>query len=275
MDGVLQDFSTAALVTAVEANQLAYSLYLARSPRVELHEEPGLTWFSSGIPLSFMNGVLQTRLDADEADGRIEDIQDIFRSRGLPFNWLIGSATRPPDLVKRLEAHGLSCTHSQPGMAADLLALNEESRAPAGLTIRPVTDDKGLTEWVHTTFAGFGFPTSLERAFSDVLAGLGFDLPARNYVGLLDGRPVATSTLFLAAGTAGVYWVSTIPEARRRGIGTALTLAPLREARAMGYRVGILHASETGMGSYTQIGFRAICTMCRCIKMDRASPASR
>jgi predicted acetyltransferase len=58
---------------------------------------------------------------------------------------------------------------------------------------------------------------------------------------------------------AGIYHVSAIPEARRRGIGTAMVLETLRAVRAEGYRVGVLTAAAPGASVYRRIGFVDYC----------------
>jgi len=65
----------------------------------------------------------------------------------------------------------------------------------------------------------------------------------------------------MAAGVAGIYNVGTVPEARGKGIGAAITLAPLLEARSRGYKIAILHASELGYSVYRRLGFQDYCQM--------------
>ena len=89
--------------------------------------------------------------------------------------------------------------------------------------------------------------------------GLGTDLPWRYYVGRMGSAPVASAELFVAERVAAVHHVVTVPEARRRGIGSAMTLRLLHDARALGYRVGVLTASPSGIGSYRRFGFREYC----------------
>jgi ribosomal protein S18 acetylase RimI-like enzyme len=83
----------------------------------------------------------------------------------------------------------------------------------------------------------------------------------RHFLGRLDGEPVATCSLFLGAGVAGIYDVGTLPEHRKRGIGAAITRAAVAEAAAAGYRMAILHSSALGMNMYRGIGFEAVCAI--------------
>jgi len=126
---------------------------------------------------------------------------------------------RPKDLGERLLAHGFSRGGDDIGMAVNLSALREDLPVPDELIIERVRDEEGLAAWEDTLARGFG-------------------------EGLVEARWVAEIT---------------VEEIRRRGIGAALTLAPLRETREMGYRVDVLGSSEMGYPVYRRQGFREYC----------------
>ena len=146
-------------------------------------------------------------------------------------------------------------------MAVDLKALNESLHRPPGFEVELVNDAKSLQKWSEVLTAAFPLPEFVARPMFDFCFTLGFGKtsPMRNYYGRLNGEVIATSSLFLGAGVAGIYNVATLPKARRQGIGIAMTLEPLCEARALGYRVGILSSSQLGVGVYRKLGFKEYC----------------
>jgi GNAT superfamily N-acetyltransferase len=250
------------LVRAIETNAIEqFPLLSADLPQIEVHHEPDMLWVITDVPHPYLNCVLRAQLAPDNVDARISATLAHFRSRRLPMTWRVGPSTQPADLGTHLTKHGLTYKGDTVGMAVDLLALSEELPAPSGLTIERVGDLEALEKWVHPVAISFGHTEAVAKTLFDVYASLGFGqhLPFRLYVGLLEGEVVAASRLFLAAGVAGIHGLATLREARRQGIGTAMTLAPLLEARSMGYRIGVLRAAPMGLGLYRRLGFEEYC----------------
>ena len=259
MQNILGDFSVERLVKkAIEENWKNYHYCLGHSPGVELSISRYLTWFITKVPDPFMNLVVSTQLPSKGADELIESTLTYFRSLNIrKLSWLAEEGVPAIEIGKYLVAHGLTYEESfATEMAADLMALPDYLPSPNGLKIIPVEDRETLLKWIHVASIGFDYPEELEHAWYDFFVETVFDLPFRSYLALLNGQPVGTSQLFLSAGVAGIYNVTCVPEARCQGIGAAITLAPLIDARAMGYRIGILQASQLGYKVYRRLGFQ-------------------
>ena len=78
------------------------------------------------------------------------------------------------------------------------------------------------------------------------------------FVGRLDERPVATSIAIRSGDASGVYNVGTLPEARRRGLGSAVTWAAVGAGRAWGCDTIVLQSSVMGLSMYAEMGFRTV-----------------
>ena len=175
--------------------------------------------------------------------------------------WTTGPSTRSARVGEHLVAHGFVHEGDRPQMAVDLREINDEFGAPPGLVVERVRDPHTLARWCWVYNAGFGMPAFAESAWLDLYASIGLDphAPLRHFIGRLDGAPAATSSLLLAGGVAGIGAVTTLPGLRGQGIGTSMTVAALREARTVGYRIGVLGAAEMGAELYRRIGFREVC----------------
>jgi GNAT superfamily N-acetyltransferase len=257
METILSDFSTHALVRAIYANWADLYTFFGRSSCSELSAGPHLSWLLTGVPDYFLNVVFRTRLPSRRPGDLIDETLEHFRSRNVQkLSWWAESETPRAELDQQLLSRGLTFKEGGTGMAADLMELAEEVRPAPGLTIRPVEDKTALRQWVHIMRVGFETPEYAEGRLFDLFADVAFEPPIKGYLAVLNGQPVGTAQLFLSAGVAGIYNVTTLPEARGQGVGAAVTRAALLEARRRGCRISILQASHLGYPVYLRLGFK-------------------
>lgn len=202
--------------------------------------------FVSALPFSFLNGAIivepPTTADLRAAIGFLDDA-------GFPYMiWI-----REGVVAEAVAAEGFRPeSWSMPGMTVLPIA----APPPAdGVTVRPVEGSASLEEHIAMQVAS-GMAEPVARVM--YTASFALDPDVRIFTGVLDGRPVGGSTAIRSDDVSGVYAVGTMPEARRRGIGTAVTWAAVSAGKEWGCSLVVLQSSEMGFPLYQAMGFEVL-----------------
>lgn len=258
---VLIDAADSELASAVHENLYALFSSMQVIPGCEVIENDELGYHHAFPDNPMFKGVWKTRLSPDKIDAEIDKAIAWFERRNTPsFFWWTDSQSQPLDLVERLLRRGFDGNlEGDPGMALDLNTVNTETGPPNDLSIVRAIDQKTLDDWQMVFAPAFEADLSAGRAWVEAtLEAGGANAPWQLYVGYLEDKPVAISILFMGAGVAGIYGVGTLPELRRKGFGTAITLKSLQDARRQGYRFAVLFATRMGYPIYQRLGFREV-----------------
>jgi GNAT superfamily N-acetyltransferase len=230
--------------------------YIGHLYTAKFYKESDAAWFITGVP--GFNIVVNTQFTRDTPESKIDEMLKHIVASGLPMTWIMGPSMRHAGMAKYLQAHGWLKNGEIPSMALDLANLEIQKEKPEGLTIELVDNNETLKHYTQTAMIGFEFPEpviqdKVNAPFNPVFLE---DPAIHHYLGRINGQPVATTVLLRYRGIVGIYNVSTIPRMRHRGIGKAITLTALHEARNLGYHVAVLHASHQGFNIYRQLGFQ-------------------
>ncbi|MFN8420259.1 MAG: GNAT family N-acetyltransferase [Anaerolineae bacterium] len=269
---ILTDFSAAALAAALDSNAQAFFAALAATPdAIHDHTQRYHRWINPGILSPMFNGVIGVNLAASAVDDFIQETKEYFKSNRVPLSfWWVTPGSQPADLGSRFAAHGMIPYEvAAPGMAVDLNHLAVELPTPDGFQIATVNDEESLQVWARTFVETFEAPEFAGQAWVQASQRIGLDrLPWRLYIGWLADKPVGISLSFCGGGAASLWALGVKPTMRRSGIGAALTIRPMLDAARLGYRIGVLFATELGVPLYERLGYRTYCTVSRYLWRD-------
>ncbi len=150
-----------------------------------------------------------------------------------------------------LRPHGWSIFGYQPLMLRP--AGGDVPASPQGLRIEAVRTAESLRAFERAMVRGFE-SAELEAQGPGTLFGVPIlsDDRFRLWVGWEEDQPVSAAAAFVAAGITNVTLVGTVPEARRRGYGAALTwLATLADPELP----SLLLATDEGRPVYERMGY--------------------
>ncbi|GCE08738.1 hypothetical protein KDAU_60670 [Dictyobacter aurantiacus] len=261
---ILQQSGYPGVIAAMEKNLIEFIMYCSCIPGAQAYQSSDHIAAITGIPQPSLNVVMGVKMDEQTIMTRIKEIMIPFQARQVPMLWWLFPDTQPANLGYYLKRSGLQYNGTEPGMMIELSRLPTTLPTIDGFSIEEVEDATALNEWIQVSSIAFGGAAGNidpEYIKFEQCLGWGKDLPDRRFLGRLHGKAVATSSMFLGAGVAGLFSVGTLPEARGQGIGSAISVAPLSVARTLGYNIGVLQASPMGYSIYARIGFQECCSI--------------
>jgi GNAT superfamily N-acetyltransferase len=214
------------------------------------------------LPAPLCAWIFDAKLSQKNANEEVQGVIDHFEQRGNPLVWETGPTTRPRQLGRVLKAQGMEHLFDLAGMALDLEELKNHN-VPTGLVTKSVDTRDKLRAWAHAFRESFELPSWSGSGIAEVISAAWKESGGKwhHYIGTIDEAPVASSSMYLDQGIAGIYFVGTVPSARKRGIGTWMTLRALQEAHALGIRVSVLHAAPLAQNLYSRLGFKEYCKL--------------
>jgi GNAT superfamily N-acetyltransferase len=249
---ILIDATHANLSRAIEENEHELFILAGRQDGKILADQNDICWVVARP--SWPNFMFKPKFKIDSITQRLQHLGGEIERRRIPPVIKVGPGAEPVDLAGYLQDNGfVDMNMSRPGLAIDLDRIRGDFKGTPGLSVKRVESAERVEDWIRLATEGIWV---LEP---DFIAGIANDPAVELYVGILGGEVVGVSLLFLAAGVAGIHLVSVPPMFRGRGIGSAMTIIPLLNAKKIGYKIATLQATDVGESLYRRIGFEEYC----------------
>jgi hypothetical protein len=128
-------------------------------------------------------------------------------------------------------------------------------RPPPELELVRVSDDEGVAEFEQAAVRGFENEEATVEAGTIHPAAILDDPAMAIFLGRVDGKAVAAAMGYRTDTAVGVFGVTTVASARRRGYATALTRAAMLPETGL---PAVLAPSKEGESMYVNLGFEPV-----------------
>lgn len=189
----------------------------------------------------YNNAVLGHGLGADAAKAAVAAMEAAYEAAGVER---FAAWAREGDEPLRAELCGRGYRVAETTRA---MALRLPELRPLDSAVAIEVEEATWAEYL-SYLGGFGLPPGL-------LGGVDPDA-YRVLAARIGGEIVATALAFDDRDDCGVFNVTTYERARRRGLGTALTVRLLEQARARGCVTASLQSTPVAERLYASVGFR-------------------
>lgn len=224
-----------------------FSRAAINSPEGKLIERDGLiaTVNPRTPKSSLFNSVIYD--DPSAVERELAELAGIYHASGV-LAWTVWVPSRDSETAHLLERAGHSLDASPRLMGVELadIDLGEHSMAGIGWTAEGASHDVS-----RINDLAYGLKPGTFAAGCGVMDPDQFRL----YVADHGGEPAASVVTSDFGDDVGIWAVATLPEARGRGLSTALMRQALADARERGLATSTLQASALGRPVYAKVGY--------------------
>jgi len=256
---IIQSLTAPDLAESMDNNNVGFWTTYGDHPGGYYKNEPDIAWSVAGLNFPLYNCFLRYDLAEENFETELENFMDIIKAHKLPAYFWQASASKPAGVHERLEQSGWKQARQAPAMAMEISEVESMEPIP-GFTVKPVQNDQQRRLWadILNRSVGMNDQDITETIKVELMISKKNNNLQHRYLGYLNDKPVATGLLHLESGLAGIYCIATLPEARRKGLGSFLTIKLIEDSSKLGYKVVALTSSEMGYRVYSKIGFKDI-----------------
>lgn len=184
--------------------------------------------------------------------------------RARDFFWALGRgfimfvrADQDRDLDSLCQSNGL-----KPLADAPCMLINEPIESidwPDNIRVEPFAEERHVQDSISINaqaYQVFGLTLETAKAIYGKPSRLLSSANVTGYVLYLESRPLATALTIFSGNSAGIYWVGTVPDAQRTGLGTICTRLATNAGFQHGASTVTLQASPYGEPVYLRLGYK-------------------
>jgi ribosomal protein S18 acetylase RimI-like enzyme len=246
------------LLALADANLAEFAREHARwlpPTRIEEHTDLLLAAAGTRFPAGPWNCMMPLATGPSDPQAALAIAQAFFAREQRGF-CVYARSHRDASLVELCLGQGCPRISDSPGMVLTQ-PLASTTLAP-GISVRNVHNDDDAQAFVQvmaTAYESLQLPAAITyKLLSQPARWLSAHCQA--FVVCEGERAQAGALLLFSHGIAGVYWVATVPDARRRGHAETVMRAVSNRAFECGARAVILQASSFGEPLYRRLGYR-------------------
>ena len=238
------------LIARCHANTVEdYRAFARGSEGGSIEEGPGFAFISTAARDSMGNPAFVTVPPKDPA-ALVQRAAAFFAAHRVP--WILIAFPEAADAMTPPAASaGLQDEGEFPGMVLDPIP-DLVPPPPEGFRVERATTPEELEVIERTGAKAYGMPYSAPD-------DRWLDSPQLHlYLGRYRGEPVSLGALIVAYGVAGVAYIGTVENFRRKGFAEAVVWRIVSDGRNRGCDVGYLWATPMGRTVYEKMGFRQL-----------------